>query len=76
MKKGVRMEIQPRFKIQYPMKNRSNIKCLKRDPQFVSPHSVFLRNVSIRKIELYARSFTEGRGSPDESIVVCHNFSA
>jgi hypothetical protein len=24
-KKGVRIEIQPRFKIQYPMKNRCNI---------------------------------------------------
>lgn len=29
IKKGVRIEIQPRFKIQYPMKNRCNIKVLK-----------------------------------------------
>jgi hypothetical protein len=28
-KKGVRIDIQPRFKIQYPMKNRCNIKLFK-----------------------------------------------
>jgi len=27
-KKGARIEIQPRFKIQYPMKNRCNVRWL------------------------------------------------
>jgi hypothetical protein len=27
-KKGARIEIQPRFKIQYPMKNRCNVRLL------------------------------------------------
>jgi hypothetical protein len=33
IKKGVRMEIQPRFKIQYPMKNRCNNKSFIRSKQ-------------------------------------------
>jgi hypothetical protein len=69
------MEIQPRFKIQYPMKNRSNINCLKRDPQFVSPQSVFLRSVIIWKIEFNAGSFTGGRSCSDKTVVICHNLS-